>query len=132
MDNINQDFCEYEDCFYGNAGVCCPSPGANGGPRFCSELVICQPDKPRGRGRKLSAVSEAKALELGLEVYQPACLKDPEVITKLQSYEFDLGVVVAYGKIIPDEIVALPVHEMINIHPSLLPKYRGLRQLMRL
>ncbi|RME62548.1 MAG: methionyl-tRNA formyltransferase, partial [Nitrospirae bacterium] len=87
-------------------------------------LVVTQPDKPAGRGHKLKAppVKEL-ALKNGIEVLQPQSLKDTAFLDKLFSVGPDIGVVVAYGKIIPKKI--LDRLKCINLHASLLPKYRG-------
>ena len=88
--------------------------------------VFTQPDKPRGRGMDM-AFSEVKTLALqnGLSVYQPATLRDGEALEQLRALQPDLIVAVAYGKILPTEILDLPPLGCINVHGSLLPKYRG-------
>lgn len=90
------------------------------------KLVVTQPDKPSGRGKKLkkSAVKE-KAEELGLEVFQPDKIKKQENIQVLKNYDADVIVVVAYGQILSKEILEMPKHGCINVHASLLPKLRG-------
>lgn len=89
-------------------------------------LVVSQKDKRRGRGKKLkyTAVKE-KALSLGLEVYQPEDINSPESIDMLKDIEPDFVVVVAFGQILKKEILDIPKYECINVHASLLPKYRG-------
>lgn len=89
--------------------------------------VVTQPDRPRGRGQKISfsPVKEV-ALKAGLPIEQPAAVKNNPVFKAyLSSLKPDLGVVVAYGKILPREILDIPIHGFINVHASLLPKYRG-------
>ena len=88
--------------------------------------VFTQPDKPKGRGMELS-FSPVKELALanGLPVFQPTKMRDGSVLEQLKSLEPDILVVVAYGRILPDEILALPKYGAINVHGSLLPKYRG-------
>lgn len=88
--------------------------------------VVSQPDKPKGRGKSLmpTPVKEA-ALELGLPVYQPKKVREPEFIEILRKLEPEVIVVVAFGQIIPKEILDLPPYGCINVHASLLPKYRG-------
>lgn len=92
--------------------------------------VFTQPDKPKGRGYKLTPppVKEL-ALRYGLPVYQPSSLKKGEdaelALETLRSLSPDLIVVVAYGKILPKEILELPKFFCVNVHASLLPKYRG-------
>lgn len=88
--------------------------------------VVTQPDRPQGRGRQVAPPPVAEiARRLGLRVLQPARLKDPSVIETLRALKPDIIVTVAYGKIIPPQILALPPLGCINVHPSLLPKYRG-------
>jgi methionyl-tRNA formyltransferase len=90
-------------------------------------LVITQPDKPRGRGKKISysPVKEC-AIKNNIDVFQPQKLKNnKEVFDKLRKLNPDLIVVAAYGKILPEEILQIPRYGCINVHASLLPKYRG-------
>ena len=90
------------------------------------ELVITQEDKPRDRGKKIQMPPvKEKALEMGLEVYQPKSIKSDEAYEKLLKIQPDLIVVTAYGQIIPKRILDLPKYGCINVHASLLPKYRG-------
>ena len=88
--------------------------------------VFTQPDKPQGRGYKLVAppVKQA-ALAHGLTVYQPAKMRDGQALEILKELQPQLICVVAYGKILPREILELPEFGCINVHGSLLPKYRG-------
>jgi methionyl-tRNA formyltransferase len=88
--------------------------------------VFTQPDRPKGRGGQLSAspVKEA-ALRLGLPVHQPERIRHPEVVEQLKQMNPDAMVVVGYGQIIPQAIIDIPKHGIINVHASLLPKYRG-------
>src|SRR5712664_3224491 len=90
------------------------------------EGVFTQPDRPKGRGRKdaMPPVKEA-ALRLGLAVYQPERVRRPGVIEQLRAVAPDAMVVVGYGQIIPKAILDIPPHGIINVHASLLPKYRG-------
>jgi methionyl-tRNA formyltransferase len=88
--------------------------------------VVTQPDRPRGRGHLVTtAPVKTFAVERGLPIFQPSRLRDPDVETTLRHWQPDLGVVAAYGKLIPDHLLALPRLGMINVHASLLPKYRG-------
>lgn len=88
--------------------------------------VYCQPDKPKGRGHKLQApaVKEA-ARSLGLPVYQPAKLRSEAVLEEIRMLAPDCIVVVAYGKILPKAVLDIPKYGCINVHGSLLPRYRG-------
>lgn len=89
--------------------------------------VYTQPDKPRGRrGKDLEPTAVKKrALELGLPVHEPKRIRDEDVIAQLRDYRPEAILVVAYAKLIPPEILQLPPHGCINVHPSLLPRYRG-------
>lgn len=88
--------------------------------------VLTQPDKPRNRGHKVtfSPVKEY-ALSQSLPVYQPTTLRDGEALELVKSLAPELTVVAAYGKLLPEEILAVPPLGSINVHSSLLPKYRG-------
>ena len=88
--------------------------------------VFTQPDKPKGRGMELSASPVKQLAERhGLPVFQPAKMRDGTALEMLKSLAPDILVVVAYGRILPDDILALPKYGAINVHGSLLPKYRG-------
>ena len=89
-------------------------------------LVVTQPDRPAGRGRRLTppAVKMA-ALELEIPVYQPEALRQPAAATPLREAAPDLLVVVAYGEILRRNVLELAPHGALNVHPSLLPRYRG-------
>lgn len=88
--------------------------------------VVTQPDRPRGRGQKVTpgAVAQAAA-ELGLPLLQPATLSDAGVRETLEGWRADLGVVAAYGRILPPWLLAIPPRGLINVHASLLPAWRG-------
>ena len=89
--------------------------------------VVTVPDKPKGRGMKLIPCEVKEyAIENNIEVYQPEKLRDNKEIVKiLKDINPDIICVVAYGKIIPKEILEIPKYGCVNVHPSLLPKYRG-------
>jgi methionyl-tRNA formyltransferase len=89
------------------------------------ELVITQPDRPGHRLRIVAPPVKTAALELGLEVVQPERIRDPEVVDRLRALDPDAIVVVAYGRIIPASILALPRLGVVNVHASLLPRHRG-------
>lgn len=88
--------------------------------------VYTQPDRPSGRGKQLNAppVKQLAAAH-GIPVYQPLKLRLPEVVAELQALAPDLIVVVAYGQILPKSVLDIPRYGCINVHASLLPKYRG-------
>jgi len=88
--------------------------------------VVTQPDRPRGRGQRVrDGEVKAAAIRHDLPVIQPAALRDPEVESRLRAWAPDLGIVAAYGKLIPDALLELPRLGMINVHASLLPRHRG-------
>jgi methionyl-tRNA formyltransferase len=88
--------------------------------------AVTQPDRPRGRGQKTTAGPvKARALAAGLPILQPERLKDQSFLDALAAFRADLGVVAAYGKILTDAVLATPRLGMINVHASLLPRYRG-------
>ncbi|HPE95211.1 MAG TPA: methionyl-tRNA formyltransferase [Bacillota bacterium] len=88
--------------------------------------VVTKTDKPRGRGNKtVFSPVKAQAIENGIEVLQPETLRNEAIWEKLRSYEADLFVVAAYGKLLLPEVLEIPLFGCINIHASLLPKYRG-------
>ena len=94
--------------------------------RFYPILCITQPDKHKGRKQKLLPPEiKIKALELGISVIQPNDVNDPKVIAKLTSLKPDIIIIIAYGGYLKKAIRKLPVYGCINLHPSLLPKYRG-------
>lgn len=90
------------------------------------KLVVTQPDKPKGRGKTVQfpPVKEC-AVAHGIEVYQPKKIREPECVEYLRQYDADLIVVAAFGQILPKEILDMPKYGCINVHASLLPKYRG-------
>ncbi len=88
--------------------------------------VVTQPDKPKGRGKAvLMTPVKEKALECGIPVYQPKRVREPEFLDVLRKLNPDVIVVVAFGQILPREILTLPPFGCVNVHASLLPKYRG-------
>ena len=88
--------------------------------------VVTQPDRPRGRGRKVSAPAvKAAALDLKYRVLQPASIKTTEFNDLIAQQKPDFLVVIAFGRILPENVLALPRLGTINVHASLLPKYRG-------
>ncbi|CVI70310.1 Methionyl-tRNA formyltransferase [Clostridiales bacterium CHKCI001] len=88
--------------------------------------VITQPDKPKGRGKAMQFPPvKNKALEYGIPVYQPVKVRDPSFIEQMKEWEPDAIVVAAFGQILPKAVLDLPRYGCINVHASLLPKYRG-------
>ena len=94
--------------------------------------VITQPDRPKGRGNKMAFPEvKTRALELNLPVHQPASVKDEAFLELLNGYAPDVIVVVAFGRILPQAVLELPQYGCINVHGSLLPKYRGAAPIQR-
>lgn len=90
------------------------------------DLVFTQPDRPKGRGKKLQAPPVAEyAKEHGLKLLQPESIRTPEIAALLAESAPDVVIVAAYGRIIPDALLEMPKYGYINVHASLLPKYRG-------
>ena len=89
-------------------------------------LAVTQPDKPKGRGKEVqfSPLKET-ALAHGIPVFQPRRVRDPECVEELGKYRADVMVVIAFGQILPKEILEMTPYGCINVHASLLPKYRG-------
>ncbi len=94
--------------------------------------VVSQPDRPRGRGKVVSPTPVKEiATQHDIPVYQPAKIKSPEAIDQINLWQPELIVVVSYGQIIPKEILKYPAHGCINVHASLLPRYRGAAPIQR-
>ncbi len=112
--------------FMGTPGFAVPSLEALATGGYQVVAVVTQPDRPKGRGQipGYTPVKEA-ALAAGLEVLQPEKVREPWFLAKLAELEPDVIVVAAFGQILPTEILDLPPFGCINVHASLLPKYRG-------
>jgi len=95
-------------------------------------LVVAQPDKPAGRGMHMHAPAVAvRAKALGLPLAQPAKIREAAALDAIRAARPDVGIVVAYGKILPNALLEIPRHGFINIHASLLPRYRGAAPIQR-
>jgi len=112
--------------FAGTPAFGLPALQAIASSRHQLKAVYSQPDRPAGRGRKLQA-SEIKnwAVKLGIPVYQPHNFKDAETVEELANLQADVMVVIAYGLILPRRVLAIPRLGCINVHASLLPRWRG-------
>ena len=112
--------------FFGTPAFAVPTLDALIGSPHQIVAVVTQPDRPRGRGQKTSdGPVKARAIAAGLPVLQPDRLKDDSFLRELMALDADLGVVAAYGKILTDAVLAVPRLGLINVHASLLPKFRG-------
>lgn len=95
-------------------------------------LVVAQPDKPAGRGMKMQAPAVAvKARSMGLPLAQPPRIRNDEFLASIAALKPEAGIVVAYGKILPATLLTIPAHGFINVHASILPKYRGAAPIQR-
>jgi methionyl-tRNA formyltransferase len=112
--------------FFGTPDFAVPTLDALLASRHQVVAVVTQPDRPRGRGQKvvLSPV-KARAAESGVPVFQPTKLRDAAFVEGFTALRADLGVVAAYGRILPAALIETPRLGMINVHASLLPRYRG-------
>jgi len=96
------------------------------------EAVVTQPDRPRGRGQRVSEEAVARLAQgSGIPILQPERLKDAAFLETLAGFGADLGVVAAYGRILPDAVLSTPRLGLINVHASLLPRYRGAAPIQR-
>jgi len=112
--------------FLGTPDFALPSLAALARAGAPVRLVVTQPDRPKGRGRKSSPPPvKVLAEELGLPVYQPPRLRDPGALERILSFQGECLAVVAYGQWLPSELLAAHPLGALNVHPSLLPKYRG-------
>jgi methionyl-tRNA formyltransferase len=106
-----------------------PSPGTGAAPLrtvFMGTLVLCNPDRPAGRGRTVAHPPvKDEAVRLGIPVFQPEKARHPDAVARIASEAPDLIVVVAYGHILPKAVLDIPRRMCVNVHASLLPKYRG-------
>jgi methionyl-tRNA formyltransferase len=95
-------------------------------------LVAAQPDKPAGRGMKLQAPAVAvRAKELGLPLMQPPKVRAAEFLERVREVAPDIGIVIAYGKILPAALLEIPKHGFLNVHASVLPQWRGAAPIQR-
>ncbi len=112
--------------FAGSPDFAVPSLRAIADSRHELCAVLTQPDRPAGRGRVLRpGPVKAAALEQGCEILQPDTLRDAQIQARLRELAPDLMVVVAYGQLLPEEVLAIPHRGCVNLHASLLPRWRG-------
>jgi methionyl-tRNA formyltransferase len=112
--------------FFGTPAFAVPAFEALLASRHRVAGVVTQPDRPRGRGQKtIELPVKARAREAGVPLLQPSTLSEPSFMAALAALEADIGVVAAYGKILSERVLAMPRLGMINVHASLLPRYRG-------
>ena len=118
--------------FFGTPAFAVPTLEALIGSSHHVVAVVSQPDRPRGRGQQLQPTPTKVVAERdGIPVLQPAKIRDEAFLQALRDFEPDLGVVIAFGRILPDALLAIPRLGMINVHASLLPRYRGAAPIQR-
>src|SRR5438105_2478255 len=112
--------------FFGTPGFAVPSLLALARSSHEIAGVVCQPDRPRGRGQQVrfEAVKTA-ALELNVPILQPERMKDPALLDPMRALQPDVAVVAAYGRLLPQALLELPRLGFLNVHASLLPRWRG-------
>jgi methionyl-tRNA formyltransferase len=111
--------------FFGTPEIAVPSLRALAAA-FEVPAVVCQPDRPAGRGLKLHAPAvKLAAIELGIPVVQPAKIRTSEFLSWLTEQHADVAVVLAYGRILPGPVLEAPARGCLNLHASILPRYRG-------
>ncbi|GAB4296862.1 MAG: methionyl-tRNA formyltransferase [Desulfuromonadia bacterium] len=112
--------------FMGTPEFAVPTLDALAGGEDEIVLVVTQPDRPKGRGQALQPPPvKRRAMERGIPVMQPLKVREPETLAAIQGYHPDLIVVVAFGQILPKPLLEMPTHGCINVHASILPRYRG-------
>jgi methionyl-tRNA formyltransferase len=112
--------------YFGTPPFAVPTLRALVGSEHQIVALVSQPDRPSGRGQHVTPTATKQVgLEAGVPILQPTRLRDDEFLATIASYQPDLGVVAAYGRILPDGLLKIPRLGMINVHGSLLPKYRG-------
>lgn len=117
--------------FFGTPDFAVPTLNAIAGAHEIA-LVVAQPDKPAGRGMKMQAPPVAvRARELGLPLIQPPKIRNEEFLASIRAIQPDLGVVIAYGKILPSALLEIPKHGFVNVHASILPQWRGAAPIQR-
>ncbi len=126
MNNESMRLAERSIVFFGSPAFAEPSLRALHAAGYDIPLVVTQPDKPAGRGGRVTPPRvKVVATELGLPVFQPPNLKAPAVVDELRSRNPGAFVVAAYGKIIPRAVLEIPTRGSVNVHASLLPRWRG-------
>lgn len=112
--------------FLGTPAFAVPSLRRLADEGYAIASVYTQPDRPAGRGRHLTPPPvKTAALAMGLPVRQPESLRDPSALAELASLHPEVGIGVAYGQILRQEVLAIPAKGVLNVHPSLLPRHRG-------
>ena len=112
--------------FFGTPDIAVNVLGGLEAAGFLPAAVVTAPDRPRGRGHEVSPSPVAQwAAERGIDILKPEKLKDPAALAELRNTQWDLFVVAMYNKILPQWVIDMPRRGCLNVHPSLLPKFRG-------
>jgi methionyl-tRNA formyltransferase len=112
--------------YFGTPAFAVPTLAALLNSRHAVVGLVSQPDRPKGRGhRVVPPPTKELAVTSGVPVFQPTKLRDPGFLADIAALSADIGVVAAYGRILPDALLSVPARGMINVHASLLPRYRG-------
>jgi methionyl-tRNA formyltransferase len=118
--------------FFGTPEFAVPSLEALIASRHRVAAVVSQPDRPKGRGQHLQATPTKVVAETnGIPVLQPPKIRDEAFLDRIRAIAPDLGIVVAFGRILPDALIAIPRLGLINVHASILPRYRGAAPIQR-
>lgn len=118
--------------FAGTPAFAVPTLAALVNAHYPVQVVLTQPDRPAGRGQHLTASPVKEfALSAGLAILQPETLNDPKIIAQLQAYAPDVIIVVAYGLLLPQAVLGIPKYGCLNVHASLLPRWRGAAPIQR-
>lgn len=118
--------------YFGTPAFAVPPLDALLGSEHAVVAVVSQPDRPRGRGQQLQPTATRRVADAhGVPVLQPTRIRDEEFLRAVRDLSPDLGVVAAFGRILPDSLLAIPRLGMINVHASILPSYRGAAPIQR-
>jgi methionyl-tRNA formyltransferase len=118
--------------FFGTPAFAVPTLEALIASRHDVVAVVSQPDRPKGRGQQLQPTPTRQvAMTRGIPVLQPTKIREEAFLQQIRDLRVDLGVVVAFGRILPDALLAIPPLGMINVHASILPRYRGAAPIQR-
>ena len=112
--------------FFGSPDFAVPTLEALIGSSYRPTVVVTQPDRPTGRGRELQPPPVKPVAEaVGIDVLQPEHLRESDAVSAFTKYAPDLSIIVAYGQILPPSVLQVPAHGTLNVHASLLPRWRG-------
>lgn len=123
---------KYNVVFMGTPDFCLPALEALCAHGYTPSAIYTQPDKINGRGKKITfSPVKTFAIDHDIPVHQPLSFRNPEEVEALRALQPDILIVIAYGRILPQEVLDIPTYGAINVHASLLPKYRGAAPIQR-